>query len=217
MDFNVARFNMVQQQLRPWDVSQPHILEIFQTTPREHFVLNDFKQLAFSDTFLPIGHNQVMLPPKMVARILQSLNLTKENSVLQIGAGTGYITALLCQLVKNVTAIEILPELAKESIENLKHFNYHNVTLHIGDGTEELIEEDPYDAIILTGSLRQLPKTLSKRLANNGKLFAVVGKSPAMSALLLTRVGKEHWRERILFETEIPSLIYTPKQAGFQF
>ncbi len=217
MDFNTARFNMVQQQIRPWDVFDPQILELFATIPREQFVPQDFQQLAFSDTFLPIGHNQVIFPPKLTGRILQSLNLRKEHSVLEIGTGTGYLTALLSQLAKRVTTIEIIPELAKEALQNLKSLNLHNITLLIGDGLQTCTNEDRYDVIILTGSLPILPKILREQLSINGKLFAVIGKSPAMSALLLTRINKEYWREKILFETELPPLLYSSKKPGFQF
>ena len=136
---------------------------------------------------------------------------------MEIGTGTGYLTALLSQLAKRVTTIEIIPELAKEALQNLKSLNLHNITLLIGDGVQTRTNEDPYDVIILTGSLPILPKVLREQLSINGKLFAVIGKPPAMSALLLTRINKEYWREKILFETELPPLLYSSTEQGFQF
>jgi protein-L-isoaspartate(D-aspartate) O-methyltransferase len=218
MDFNIARSNMAQQQLRPWGVLDPQLLEIFSTIPREQFVPDNFKQLACSEAFLPIGNNQVMLPPNIIARMLQPLQLRKDNKVLQIGTGTGYITALLCQLAKTVTAIEIIPALAKQTTQNLKYLNLYNVSVQVGDGTQGSLTKDPsYDAIVLTGSLPFLPKILGEKLATHGKLFAVLGKPPSMSALLLTRTDKQRWEETILFETELPPLFYAHKQTGFQF
>lgn len=217
MNVNLARFNMVQQQVRTWDVLDPRILELMALIPREKFVPPDFQQLAFSDTFIPIGHNQVMLPPKIVGRILQSLALNKRDSVLQIGTGTGYITSILCQLAKKITAVEINPELAKQTLKNLKELGLHNFVLEVGDAMPGWPNNAPYDAIILTGSVPVLPKSLGNELAINGRLFAVIGKSPAMSAIVLTRLDKEQWSKQVLFETNIPPMIPTTKVEDFQF
>jgi protein-L-isoaspartate(D-aspartate) O-methyltransferase len=217
MNVNLARFNMVQQQVRTWDVLDPRILELMTLTPREVFVPADFQQLAFSDTFIPIGYDQVMLPPKIVGRILQSLTLNKRDSVLQIGTGTGYLSALLCQLAKKITAVEVIPELAKQTLKNLKALGLHNFVLEVGDAVPGWPDNAPYDAIILTGSVPVLPKSLGEELAINGRLFAVIGKAPAMSAVLLTRVGKEQWSKQVLFETNLPSMTHEVKVEDFQF
>jgi protein-L-isoaspartate(D-aspartate) O-methyltransferase len=217
MNLNLARFNMVQQQVRSWDVLDPRVLQLMTTVPREQFVPTAFQQLAFSDTSIPIGYGQVTLPPKMIGRVLQALTLDKRASVLEIGTGTGYMTSLLCQLAKKVTTIEIIPELAKEAFKNFKTLNLSNIVSEIGDGIQGWSANASYDAIVLTGSVPVLPASLSEQLTNNGRLFAVVGKAPAMSAVLLTRVNNERWTKQNLFETDIAPLLNAPQLNNFQF
>ena len=217
MDFNTARFNMVQQQIRTWNVLDLHILDLLGTTPREKFVPKPYQLLAFSDTSIPIGYNQVMLPPKLVGRILQSINLQPEETILEIGTGTGYMTALLSQLAQEVVSFEIIPALAKEARQNIKTLNLQNTLIEVGDGVNGYLNKHaPFDAIVLTGSLPFLPRILREQLAIQGRLFAVVGNGPAMSAMLLTRIDEEQWEEKCLFETEIPPLTH-PTIQHFQF
>ncbi len=217
MDFNIAHFNMVARQVQTWDVLDPNILALLETTPRELFTPGAFQALASSDTFIPIGYDQVMLPPKMVGRILQALDLEKHEVILEIGTGTGYMTALLSQLVKHVVSIEIIAPLLDQARHFLIELNCHNITLEVGNGAYGFESRNPYNAIIFTGSLPYLPKVLREQLAINGRLFAVVGEAPAMSAVLLTRVSKDRWREKVLFETVIPPLLQAPTINGFKF
>lgn len=216
MNLTLARNNMVQQQVRTWGVLDPIILDLMTTVPRELFVPPNFQQLAFSDTSIPIGYDQVALPPKIVGRILQALSLDKQASVLEIGTGTGYITTFLSLLANKVTSIEIFPELAKEAIKNLHQLNCQNCTIEINDGLQNRPRE-LYDIIVLSGSLPVLPQNLVEQLTLNGRLFAVVGQAPAMSAVLLTRISEEQWKEQSLFETEIPQLLNAPHLNAFKF
>jgi protein-L-isoaspartate(D-aspartate) O-methyltransferase len=217
MDFNLARVNMVQQQVRTWDVLDPRILDLLSTIPREPFVLPAFKALAYSDAFLPIGFNQVILQAKIVGRLLQALNIKETESVLEIGTGTGYITALLCLLAKKVASIEIIAELSFEAKHHLKSLDLQNVTLEVGNGIEGCPVHGPYDVIVLTGSVPLLAKALREQLSIKGRLFAVTGQAPAMSAILITRVDKELWKEKVLFETDIPPLLHGPESKTFTF
>lgn len=208
---------MIEQQVRAWGVLDEHLLNLMSSLPRENFVPAAYKKLAFSDTFIPIGHNQVMLSPKITGRILQALAIDPNESVLEIGSGTGYLTALLCQLAKKVTSIEIFPDLSREAEKNLRELSLPNVTLEVGDGIQGFASHAPYDVIILTGSVPFLPKIFREQLQINGRLFAILGESPAMSATLLKRVNKKHWTEQVLFETDIPPLLNVPKRSHFQF
>jgi protein-L-isoaspartate(D-aspartate) O-methyltransferase len=217
MNLKAARFNMVHQQVRPWDVSSPKILDLLSTIPRERFVPATFQELAFSDTAIPIGFDQVMLAPKIVGRLLQALDLNPKASVLEIGTGTGYVTTLLGNLVKKLVSIEIIPELSVEASANLSALDIHNVHLEIGDGVKGWPIAEPYDAIIYTGSLAYLPKELHSQLSPNGKLIAILGLEPVMSATLFTAIAEDKWTKQILFETVIPPLLNAPESEGFKF
>lgn len=212
-----ARYNMVHQQIQPWGVSHTKILELLFTLPRERFVPEKFQDLAFSDTSIPIACDQVMLNPKVVGRLLQALDLNKKMKVLEIGTGTGYVTALLSRLVKQVISIEIFPELLEEAKETLFSIGAHNVQLEVGDAVNGFIHLAPYDAIIYTGSLPLLPQELSMQIAENGKIFAFLGVEPVMTAVLLKRQGKNHWHKQSLFEVFVPSLINATVPKGFIF
>ncbi len=215
MDLSIARLNMIQQQIRTWDVLDPNVLDVFNKSPRERFVAPAFKTLAFSDASIPIGHNQVTLPPKTIGRIIQALDLSPKNHVLEIGTGTGYITSLLSRLVKKVVTIEIIPELAEEALQHFQELHLHNIKSEVGDGTAGWPNEGPYDAILLTGSLPVLPKILGKQLVIGGRLFALLGNPPAISAVLLTRINKDQFSQKILFETQVPPLIHSLQYESF--
>lgn len=217
MDLNIARFNMVQQQVRPWDVLDTNILDLLSTVPREHFVPAEFQALAFSDTAIPIGHEQVMLPPKIVGRMLQALELDKQETILEVGTGTGYVTALLACLAKRVVSLEINASLSQQAALLLKKLEFRNVQLEVGDGTLGCPQYAPYDAIVFTGSLPLLPKILREQVSIDGRIIAILGKEPVMSAVLLTRADKDRWVERRLFETVVPPLINAPQMEQFQF
>lgn len=217
MDLKAARVNMVHQQVRPWDVSNPKILDLLLSIPRERFVLPAFQHLAYSDTFMPIGFEQVMLAPKIVGRLLQALNLKQKESALEIGTGTGYITALMSQLVKKLVSVEIIPELLEQAKANLSSLGIHNAHLEVGDAVKGWPKAGPYDAILYTGSLSSLPNELYAQVSQNGRLIAVLGSEPNMSAILFTRTGQDKWIKEVLFETLLPSLINAPETEGFTF
>jgi protein-L-isoaspartate(D-aspartate) O-methyltransferase len=205
-DFHQARLNMVLQQVQPFGVSDTRVLDSFARLPREHFVADALRGVAYADNCIPIGYGEVSLPPKVIARALQALQLDPSNSVLEIGTGTGYITGLLASLVQQVVSIEIVPELAQSASRILPHFDLGNFTIHVGNGLLGAPTDGPFDAIILTGSVSCLPTVLRDQLSVNGRLFAVIGEHPVMSAILLTRVANEYWTEQVLFETSIPPL-----------
>ena len=217
LDFNSARLNMVQQQVRTWGVLDPEILDLLLTIPRELFVPPSFRSLAFSDTDIPIGYGQVMLPPKIVGRILQSIKPNASGTVLEVGTGTGYMTALLSKLAKKTVSIEIILELATAAQNNLEALHLENIRLECGDAVTGWLQHAPYDVIILTGSVPRLPDSLKEQLIPGGRLFAVVGEPPVMSAMLITRVDEIQWKKESLFETDIPPLINAPQLPGFIF
>jgi len=217
MDLTLARFNMVQQQVRPWDVSDKRVLDLLSTIPREQFLPKALHALAYSDTLLPIGCNQVALSPKIAARILQAVNPNAQNSILEIGTGTGYLTALLAQLAKKVTSIEIIPDLKNQAQKNLDFLGIHNVSLELGDGSNGWATGAPYDIIVITGTLPIIPVSFRNQISNHGRLFAFVGKPPVIKAVLLTRIKQDHFQEKVLFETLIPPLINGSKLTQFQF
>ncbi len=217
MEVNIARSNMVQQQVRAWDVLDPSVLEIMSQIPRELFVAKEFQQLAFSDAFVPIGFDQVSLKPNIIGRMLQALQLNKKDSVLEVGTGTGYITALAAHFVKSIISIEIIPELSQIAKGLLRNLGIFNVNLEVGNAATGYSIHAPYDVIMMTGSVPCLPKGLIDQLAFNGRLFVVVGNSPAMSALLITRHNKNRFTDKILFETDIPPLQNAEQPNKFRF
>jgi protein-L-isoaspartate(D-aspartate) O-methyltransferase len=205
-DFHQARLNMVLQQLQPFGVSDHRILDSFSKLPREHFVADSLRGVAYADSCISIGYGEMSLSPKVIARALQALQLEPSNFVLEIGTGTGYITGLLASLVQHVVSIEIVPELAQSASRVLPHFDLGNFTIHVDNGLLGAPNEGPFDAIMLTGSVPCLPIALRDQLSIHGRLFAVIGEHPVMSAVLLTRVANEYWTEQVLFETSIPPL-----------
>jgi protein-L-isoaspartate(D-aspartate) O-methyltransferase len=191
----------VEQQIRPWEVLDPAVLNTLKQVPREDFVPVQYAGLAFADLEIPIGYGQSMLSPKMEARIVQSLCLSKTDTVLEIGTGSGYMTALLAKLANHVVSVE---------------HDIRNVTLEVGDGARDW-DAGQYDAIVLTGSVGLLPESFQKQLKPGGRLFAVVGEAPAMEAMLLTCVSPGVYRRSPLFETCIPPLANAPRPDRFIF
>lgn len=206
MDFTLARKNMVRHQLRPWGVYDLPLLNYMSELPREHFVQSGYQNVAYADTFLPMGFGETALPPKLAARMVQALQLKSTDKVLEVGTGTGYITAILGHLAKSVIGVERSPDLAKSARQLLSHLDIRNVTIETGDGLFGWTSASPYDAILLTGSIPCLPKIFREQLSVNGRLVAVLGDGQVMSVMLLSRVAKEYWSEQQLFETRIPPL-----------
>jgi protein-L-isoaspartate(D-aspartate) O-methyltransferase len=216
-DFEIARRKMVDQQARPWEVLDQRVLDVLLRTPREDYVPEVSRSLAYIDMDLPIGHNQTMPPPKVQARLVQSLELGPKDKVLEIGTGTGYVTALLAQLVDHVYSVEIVPELAQQAKQNLDVHNIKNVTIDVGDGARGWAKHAPYDAILVTGSVPLLADDFKQQLAPNGRLVVVVGQPPVMEALLVRRLGSGGYERLSLFDTVVPKLINAPEPPKFVF
>ncbi len=217
MNLEQTRFNMVEQQIRPWDVLDPAVLKLLLEIRREEFVPIDYRSLAFVDMEIPLGYGEVMLPPKMEARILQELQIRKSDKILEIGSGSGYMTALLATKGDHVYSVEIVPELKMVAEKNLQSYNIENVTLEIGDASHGWSKQGPYDVIVLTGSTPILPDMFQKSLVAGGRLFAVVGEVPVMKAILVTCVEEGAFSTVGLFETSIPPLRNAQKTKQFVF
>jgi protein-L-isoaspartate(D-aspartate) O-methyltransferase len=217
MNIEQARHNMIEQQIRPWDVLDQRVLEQIMRTPREDFVPSAYRNAAFTDMMLPIGHEQVMMEPKLEARMLQTLDIQAEDKVLEVGTGSGYLTALLAGLASRVVSVEIVPELHEQAKALLQHHGIDNVTLEQGDAVNGWNAQQPYDAIAVTGSLPSVPQGLKENLQIGGRLFVIVGEEPVMTAQLITRINANEWREETLFETVVPPLMSTQKVQHFMF
>ncbi|WP_199054807.1 protein-L-isoaspartate O-methyltransferase [Aquitalea sp. ASV15] len=206
MDFENARFNMVEQQIRPWDVLDPKILDLLFHVKREDFVAADKRQLAFVDTELPLPHCGKMLQPKLEARLAQDVAVQPQDKVLEVGTGAGYLTALLAKLGRHVYSVEINAATRETAAANLKKAGIGNVTLVEGNGLDGLKEQAPFDVIVVGGSLPVVPESLKAQLAVGGRMIVVVGDLPVMSCKLIKRVGESAFSETNLFETCISRL-----------
>jgi protein-L-isoaspartate(D-aspartate) O-methyltransferase len=215
-----ARFNMVEQQIRPWEVLDQDVLDLLYLVPREEFVPPQYRALAFSDLEIPIEEGpggERMWQPKMEARVIQELALKKTDSVLEVGTGSGYLTALLSHRAGHVHTVEIKPRLADLGGRNLARQGLDNVTLLIGDAARGWPSQAPYDAIVLTGSTPLLPAAFLEQLAPGGRLFAVVGEAPAMTARLVTCTVPGAYGSVDLFETVIAPLAGAEHPSRFKF
>jgi len=206
MNIEQARFNMIEQQIRPWDVLDPQVLDLLFVVKRENFTPPAYRNLAFADMELPLGDGQSMLAPKIEAKLLQELALGKTDKVLEIGTGSGYMAALLAARAEHVVTVECRPELAELARQNLAQAGVANVTVETGNGAGGWPARGPYDAIIVSGSLPTLPDALLKQLRVGGRLAAVVGAAPVMEAVLVTCTGEGVYNSVNLFETVIAPL-----------
>ena len=195
MDLNQARFNMIEQQVRPWEVLDPQVLELLAVVRREDFVPLAHKALAFVDMEIPIGEGagQVMLAPRVQARLLQDLAVQKTDKVLEIGTGSGFMAALLGHQAAQVISYEIDPQLAAQARANLQAAGVSNVTVRQADGSQGAAAEGPFDVILLSGSVAEVPRHLLEQLKVGGRLEAIVGEEPMMRATLITRTGQNSW------------------------
>ncbi len=217
MNIEQARFNMIEQQIRPWEVLDPQVLDLLFVVKREDFTPPAYRNLAFADMEIPLGSGQVMLAPKIEAKMLQELVLKKTDKVLEIGTGSGYMAALLAARAEHVVTVESLPELAATAKENLERAGVANVTVEIGNGAEGWSQRGPYDAIVVSGSLPVVPASLLKQLRVGGRLAVVVGEAPVMEAQLITCTGEGIYNTVNLFETVIPALDGIETKASFTF
>jgi protein-L-isoaspartate(D-aspartate) O-methyltransferase len=216
MDIEQARFNMVEQQIRTWDVLDQNVLDLLFTLRREEFVPAACRALAFADLEIPLGDGETMWTPKMEARVLQELELAGTESVLEIGTGSGYLTALLASRAGDVTSVEINPRLAAEARPRLARAGLRRIELVVGDGAQGYGSER-YDAIVLTGSTPLVPESLVQQLNPGGRLFAVVGDAPAMTARILRRTESGAVATTDLFETVIAPLKNAAQPPRFRF
>ena len=217
-DLERARFNMIEQQIRPWDVLDQRVLDVLAAVPREDFVPEQYRStLAFSDISLPIGHDQYMFPPKLEGRLLQSLALRPSDKVLEVGTGSGYLTACLAQLAGQVFSVDIHPDFKNAAERKLAGRNITNVELKIADAALGWDAQGEFDAIAVTGSLPVLHQGFHRALRDGGRLFVVVGTPPIMEALLITRIGADQWAQESLFDTVIPPLVNAVGPARFKF
>ena len=217
MNLEQARHNMVEQQIRPWEVLDQDILDLLYAVPREEFVPAEYRNLAFSDLEIPLGEGERMWAPKIEARVLQELAIQRSERVLEVGTGSGYLTALLAHRAAQVYTVEIRPALAEFGRANLARNGRDNVTAEVGDGAHGYAKWAPYDVIVLTGSTPLLPQSLLEGLAPGGRLFAVVGDAPAMAARIHTCVAPGTFRSLDLFETVIAPLVNCAQPPRFKF
>jgi protein-L-isoaspartate(D-aspartate) O-methyltransferase len=223
MNLEQARFNMVEQQIRTWEVLDQEVLDLLYVIPREEFALRQHRALAFADLELPLeegtkaGEGERMWQPKLEARVVQELALRKTDRVLEVGTGSGYLTALLAHRAAEVCSVEIKPALAAFGRANLERHGTDNVVLELGDAARGWERGAPYDAIVLTGSTPVLPRAFLEQLNPGGRLFAVVGEAPAMQARLTVCTAPRAWRSVDLFETVIRPLANAEQARRFRF
>ncbi len=217
MNFEQARFNMIEQQIRPWDVLDAHVLQLLSVVKREDFVPAPHKALAFADMEIPLPDGQCMLAPRVEARMLQDLAVQKHEKVLEIGAGSGYMAALLAHRSQRVISLEIRPELVALAHANLQLAGIHNVQVRQQDGAAAVPVEGPFDVIVLSGSTMQVPQHLLQHLKIGGRLGAVVGDEPMMRATFVTRVGEADYRTTQPWDLVAPRLENFPEPSRFSF
>jgi len=217
MNIEQARENMIKQQLRPWEVLDNQLLELLQQVPREEFVPPAWRNLAFADMNIPLDEGQVMMAPRVEARMLQALAIRPDENVLEVGTGSGYVTALLAKQAKQVYSVEISPRLLAQAGEKMRAHNIKNAELEEGDAAQGWDARSTYEIIAITGSVPVLPRTFLESMAIGGRLFAIIGDTPVMEATLVTRVGKHDWSREVLFETELPPLKNVQQPGRFIF
>ena len=217
MNLEQARINMVEQQIRTWEVLDQDVLDLLYVVPREEFVPPQHRALAFSDLEIPIGEGERMWQPKLEARVLQELNVRKTDRVLEVGTGSGYFTALLSHRAAQVVSVEIKPALAALGSASLEHHGADNLTLEVGDAARGWPARAPYDVIVLTGSTPVLPAAFLEQLAPGGRLFAVVGEPPVMTARLVAAAAPGAWHSIDLFETMLRPLANAERASSFRF
>jgi protein-L-isoaspartate(D-aspartate) O-methyltransferase len=217
MNIEQARFNMVEQQIRTWEVLDAEVLELLFEVKREEFVPPEHRALAFADLEIPLGHGESMMQPKVEARILQELAIQPHENVYEVGTGSGYLTALLARRARHVTSAEIHPGLKQRAERNLAAAGIRNVTLLEGDSSRGPLAESAFDVIVLGGSSPVLPQAFLDRLTPGGRLLAVLGDAPAMKAVLVRQPVAGSFQHVELFETFLKPLVNAPQPSRFRF
>jgi protein-L-isoaspartate(D-aspartate) O-methyltransferase len=216
MNFEVAREQMIEQQVHTWQVFDDRVLAAMRSVPREHFTPATYREVAFADAPIPLAHGQWMLPAKIHGRILQSLQIQAADVVLEVGTGSGYLTACLGRLAARVQSLELYDDLASTARQSLLQAAINNVSVDTADAMR-LETEAGYDAIAITGSLPLYDERFQRALRKGGRLFVVVGASPVMEAWLVTRAGEREWHRESVFETCIDPLVNAPHPSPFVF
>ncbi len=211
MNTEQAKINMIKQQIHTFKVFDSNLLGIIEQIPREQFVPGEYVGIAFADVALPIGHGQIMFPPAEQARILQELAIGEDEAVLEVGTGTGYLTALMARLAKHVYSVDVFDDFVNQAQLRLKKLNIVNVTLETGNAASGWLAHQPYDVMVITGALPQLPHEFLSQLKPGGRIFAVLGESPAMRATVIDKTGAM----QSLYDTDIPVLL--PAESASQF
>lgn len=217
MNIEQARFNMIEQQIRPWNVLDQDVLDLLHVVKREQFVPAAYQNLAFADVEIPLPGGEAMLAPKFEARILQETGVKKHETVLEIGTGSGYMAALLAHRAAKVTTVEINPETAELAKKNLANAGIHNVTVEVGNGAQGWDKGAPYDVIVISGALEVLPEAILKQVKVGGRVAAIVGQAPVMEAEIITRTGENAYSTVKVFETNVRYLAGAPVPSHFQF
>jgi protein-L-isoaspartate(D-aspartate) O-methyltransferase len=221
MNIETARFNMIEQQIRPWEVLDGQVLSLLSVVKRENFVPLAHKALAFADMEIPLqssgAKGQCMFAPKVEARLLQDANIQATDKVLEIGTGSGYMAALLAQQAASVLSLEIDPALAQSARTNLQNAGIANVEVRQADGSQGAPADGPFDVIVLSGSVPEVPQHLLKQLKIGGRLLAIVGEDPVMRASVITRNGEQQWQTSEPWDTMAPRLQGFPEHNRFSF
>jgi len=217
MNFEQARFNMVEQQIRPWEVLDGRVLSLLENIHREDFVPVRYRKLAFADIAIPLDCGQVMMRPKIEARMLQALELREDETVLEIGTGSGFVTACLAGLARRVVSVELHAELHEQAALKLTDKGVDNVELFVGDVMGGWQPEQAHDVVVVTGSVPKVPEQFLGWVNPGGRLFVVTGESPAMEARLMKRLDVTEWTEESLFETDLPRLEHAEEPPKFDF
>lgn len=217
MSVDTARAHMVQQQIRPQQVTDPKTLETLSRIPREDFVPAEYQSLAFAETSIPLAHGQSMLTPSLEGRMLQALNIQPMDKILEVGTGSGYFTALLARLGKHVYSVDCFEDLLEDAAEKFRLHHIYNITLSHGKAENGWPSHAPYNAIVITGSMPMIPNSFKQQLSIGGRLVAVVGLGAIMKLIQITRVDNTQFQEIILCETQIPRLLDIKEPSSFQF
>jgi protein-L-isoaspartate(D-aspartate) O-methyltransferase len=217
MNIEQARFNMIEQQIRPWEVLDPEVLDLLSRLKREDFVPAESRDLAFADLEIPLAHGESMMQPKVEARILQELGIRPHENVYEVGTGSGYLTALMARLARHVTSAEIHGDLSRSAAASLARESIRNATLLEGDSARAPLGESVFDVIVLTGSTPILPHAFLDRLSPGGRLFAVVGDPPVMKAIVMRQHLAGSFQRVELFETMLKPLVNAAQPPRFRF
>ncbi len=217
MNFDQARSNMVNQQIRPWEVINPRVLGALENIQREDFVPARYRKLAYADMAIPLEQGQSMMHPVIEGRVLQAIDLKEDESVLEIGTGSGFFSACLAKLGKSVCSVDIHQSLSDSARDILKSKKIKNVECFTGDALNGWMPEQAHDVVVVTGGVRDIPRVFMEWVNPGGRLFVISGESPAMQARLLKRLNISDWEEENLFETDLPLLTHAERPVEFEF